>query len=479
MKTGRLSTWILLADLLWVAAATLGAGVLRYGVRDFVWSPRLWLVLLTTWVIWLFLSARMRLDGFRGGWRLPAMISHIFIAVACEMCGLLTLGYLARNYVSRLALIYFGLLLLVGFIAIRSAVWFLLRARNRSGDVWKVVILGSGRVARELASRIEKHPEMLCRVIGILVPEGIPGQDPLDGQAIQGTVQLSTVGIMDLLYQQQVNEIILALPHASPLEIQNVVVRCQEAGIRVSLVPEPYELYLARPRLLDVDGVPVLQFQERTNSASFFHLKRLLDVVLTVFLGIFALPFLLVAAALLRLHKGSGLRWEPRCGQFGVPFPMLRLNVDRHVALHSTLDRLLDRLSLTELPQLWNVLRGEMSLVGPRPEPLVRVQRYSEWHQQRLSIKPGMTGLAQVHGLRDLNSSEQKARFDLQYMMNLSLLSDLSLLLQTVWTIAVRMIRMPAFAAASAVAPSTAPHPKINLVQEMLSSADRSQSSAD
>jgi lipopolysaccharide/colanic/teichoic acid biosynthesis glycosyltransferase len=436
MKTGRLSTWILLADLLWVAAATLGAGVLRYGVRDFVWSPRLWLVLLTTWVIWLFLSARMRLDGFRGGWRLPAMISHIFIAVACEMCGLLTLGYLARNYVSRLALIYFGLLLLVGFIAIRSAVWFLLRARNRSGDVWKVVILGSGRVAREL-------------------------------------------GIMDLLYQQQVNEIILALPHASPLEIQNVVVRCQEAGIRVSLVPEPYELYLARPRLLDVDGVPVLQFQERTNSASFFHLKRLLDVVLTVFLGVIALPFLLVAATLLRLHKGSGLRWEPRCGRFGAPFPMLRLNVDRHVVLHSTLDRLLDRLSLTELPQLWNVLRGEMSLVGPRPEPLVRVQRYSEWHQQRLSIKPGMTGLAQVHGLRDLNSSEQKARFDLQYMMNLSLLSDLSLLLQTVWTIAVRMIRMPAFAAASAVAPSTAPHPKINLVQEMLSSADRSQSSAD
>jgi lipopolysaccharide/colanic/teichoic acid biosynthesis glycosyltransferase len=138
-------------------------------------------------------------------------------------------------------------------------------------------------------------------------------------------------------------------------------------------------------------------------------------------------------------------------------------------------------LSLTELPQLWNVVRGEMALVGPRPESPQRVQCYSEWQRQRLTVKPGITGLAQVHGLREQHSSEEKTRFDLQYLLNPSPLADVSLLLQTLWTLAIRLVRY------SRLSPIlTKPSTELTFnefttpfLQETLQGVHRSQSSAD
>jgi len=137
--------------------------------------------------------------------------------------------------------------------------------------------------------------------------------------------------------------------------------------------------------------------------------------------------------------KHPAFRRETRIGQYGAPFSMWRLNVERPVLTGSRFEKLLDHLSITELPQLWNVIKGQMSLVGPRPEPPALIARYSEWQQRRLRVKPGMTGLAQVHGLREYSSSEQKTRFDLQYVMDAHLLWDMSLLLQTIWTLGTRM----------------------------------------
>ena len=152
---------------------------------------------------------------------------------------------------------------------------------------------------------------------------------------------------------------------------------------------------------------------------------------------------------------------------------MLRLNVDRPVRGNTQFEQLLEYLSITELPQLWNVLRGEMSLVGPRPDPETRSSLYSEWQQRRLRVKPGMTGLAQVHGLRDFSSLEQKTRFDLQYAVNPYLLWDVSLLLQTVWTLLLRVFSPPKRTVFD-----------LNwkdgiTVQDVITNAHRTQSSAD
>jgi len=140
---------------------------------------------------------------------------------------------------------------------------------------------------------------------------------------------------------------------------------------------------------------------------------------------------------------------------------------------------LMQQTSFTELPQVLNVLRGEMSLVGPRPEGPEKVRHYSDWHRQRLSVKPGITGLAQVHGLRDQNSSEDKTRYDLQYILHRSLFLDISLLLQTLWTLALRSFQHPLKKHVSIFRSDTHPQPNTPAVFEELSSAHSSQSGTD
>jgi lipopolysaccharide/colanic/teichoic acid biosynthesis glycosyltransferase len=167
---------------------------------------------------------------------------------------------------------------------------------------------------------------------------------------------------------------------------------------------------------------------------------------------------------------------------------MLRLNVDHDPQSDSRFARMLWQLSISELPQFWNVLRGDMSLVGPRPESPERASRYSAWQQQRLSVKPGMTGLAQVHGLREQHTSEDKTRHDLQYMLHPSLLKDLSLLIETVWTLTFRLVKLPRHARKDAAQdkPGAAPalhpifySPSTQSFPEMLQHAHRTQSGSD
>jgi len=485
MKPQHLNRLILLADLCWVPVALLVADVLRYG---FTWSQadriaaqRLLPFLLATWILWAIFSSWMKLDCFSGGWRFPAVISHVFLAICGLMGVLLGAGYLAQKFVSRLALGYFGMLLFTGFLAIRYGARSLLRAKYRSGGVRRVVIVGNGRVARELAIKIERHPEMLCKVVGFLFPAD-EGAEPCNtpSGAVQNSVP--TLGVVGVLQSYRIDELILALAKPAWSEVLNLTSRCRDQGINVSFVPEPYELYLSKLNFLDVDGLPLLQLQDPAVAYAFWELwKRGVDIILGSFLLVLATPILLPAFVALYFTKGQALREEIRCGRNGTLFSMLRMNVDRPAVRARYFERVLERLSLTELPQLWNVLRGEMTLVGPRPESLKRVQCYSEWQRQRLTVKPGITGLAQVHGLREQHSSEEKSRFDLQYLLNPSPLTDISLLLQTIWTLAIRLIRYSQFSSLDAASSSEAASNGFTtpFLQETLQGVHSSQSSAD
>lgn len=485
MKPRYLHRWILLADLCWALLAFVCAEVLRFGLfwsaADLVAALRLLPFLGATWILWAILSSWMKLDCFSGGWRFPAVLSQVFLAVCGLMSLLLGAGYLARQFVSRLALTYFGALLYLGFVTVRYAANVVLRRRCRAGNVRKVVIVGTGRVARELASKIERHPEMVCKVAGFLFHEDDDAQRNAAPGDIHARKTVPTLGVVDLLCEQGIDELILALSKPTWPEILNLTGQCRERGINVSFVPDPYELYLSKLDLFDLDGLPLLQLQDPQRSYAFWtSWKRAADLVLGSVMLLLALPILLPALIALRLGKGRALREEIRCGQYGKSFRMLRLNVDRPSTDRSRFVRVLENLSLTELPQLWNVIRGEMALVGPRPESPQRVRYYSEWQRQRLTVKPGITGLAQVHGLREQHSSEEKTRFDLQYLLNPSPLTDISLLLQTVWTVLIRLVRHSRMIRASATTPtSTFNELPAIFAQETLQGVHRSQSSAD
>jgi lipopolysaccharide/colanic/teichoic acid biosynthesis glycosyltransferase len=445
MNTRRLEIWIWIADLAWIFLAFIGADFLRFGTT---WSPdeRISIHALVPFAIasclaWSVLSLFMQMDGFRGGWRASAVLSQILMGMFCTLAVLTVLAYFTRTYVSRLAITYFMVLLAGGFIGLRFGARLILRLWHDGDAVWRVLVIGNGRVAQEVAAKIQQHPETLCKVVGLL----FPSQDSDEPMPPQNNIsQCSTLEIFELLVKLRVNEMLVALSYAPTPEIRKMIAQARDMGISISLVPQSYELYAYRPKLFVLDGLPLLHLQEPGLRRRYLLLKRALDLVVATVLIVPASLLLLLPALVLLLKKGSAFRRETRIGQHGAPFSMWRLNVPRPVGTGSQFETLVDYLSITELPQLWNVITGEMGLVGPRPEPPVRIKAYSEWQQRRLQVKPGMTGLAQVHGLREYSSSERKTRFDLQYLMNQHLLWDVSLLLQTIWTLAVRLFsRVP------------------------------------
>lgn len=478
MTPRNLRNSILTADLLWGVLAMPIAYLMRYG---WIWhgpADRSALIfvppLMASLLFWCVMSSWVRLDGFRTGWVFSAVVAQLLLAVLALMSALFTLAYLMREFISRLALGYFGLLLFAGFLTIRVIARSILASRRTRGLVRKVVIVGNGPLAREMVTKIDGHPEMLREIVGFLSP----GDDPcpaLPSAQRKEAITLQGMDVADVLKARGVDEIVLTVATPGRREIMDLTSRCSRLGIAVSMVPQPYELYLTKHELNDLDGVPLLQFLPVSTLETEPSWKRAFDFSITLILLPVCIGPMLGGALLLKLKKGRGFRTERRCGKNGTEFSIYRLNSPRTGTGLPRYERLLQKLSITELPQLINVLRGEMSLVGPRPEGLDRACRYTDWHRQRLKAKPGITGLAQVYGLRDQHSSEDKTRFDLQYILHQSLFQDISLLLQTAWTLTLRIFKSPA------------PEPREDRASEMIEisfeenllHAHSSQSSAD
>jgi lipopolysaccharide/colanic/teichoic acid biosynthesis glycosyltransferase len=432
---------ILAADLLWIAAASAAAHMLQNGLTvgraelsRTLYAPEILLVA----SIWTVLYSRQRLEGFGGGRWFPSVLAQVTTAVIYLLGALLVFAFLRNKDDSRMELVYIGTLLPLGFIAIRCLAWWLVTSRPRGASRRRVVILGSGQLVHDLASKISRHPEMPLEVTGVLFPSDT---EPSNRVATlpAGTISLRTLGILGLMQEKKAQELILVEPLPTGVESEKLISHCRKAGMRVHLVPQRYELYLSKAKLTEIEDVPLLSLEEQTLSTVGLRLKKVVDFLGALFLLVFSAPLLALSTGALRSRKDKVLRKELRCGKNGRPFCMYRLNVDRWAPDLSGCEWILARFSMTELPQLWNVLKGDMSLVGPRPESPERVKHYSMWQRQRLSVTPGLTGLAQVNGLRENHTSEEKAHFDLQYIFHWSLFLDFSLLLQTIFTLVARL----------------------------------------
>jgi putative colanic acid biosysnthesis UDP-glucose lipid carrier transferase len=440
MKSRDILFVVLVFDLLWITFALYLAYECRYGfILDVQTVKDCFYIFGETWaaamLIWTALTLLMKLNGFNGGWRFGAVVSDLFVGVFLLMALLLANGYLTRVYQSRLVFLCFGTFAIAGFVGIRCLTWWMLNSKRFASSGSRVVILGGGRIARELSAKINRHPEMRWQVVGFLCPD--PENSSLGG-VDENTQRVPTLGVAAFLAAHRVDEIIVAMANPARQTL-NLVAQCRRLGIRVLVVPQAYELYISRPSLAVLDGLPLIAIDQYDLPAGGQAIRRVTDLVLAPLMLVLVIPMLLVAAGTLILRKGKAIRKEPRCGKDGKTFWMYRLNVDRGLPELPFYERLFVDLGFTEMPQLWNVLRGDMDLVGPRPESPERVKHYSDWQRQRLKIKPGITGLAQIHGLRDQHSAEQKTHYDLQYILRWSPFLDLSLILQTAWTLVARL----------------------------------------
>lgn len=304
----------------------------------------------------------------------------------------------------------------------------------------RLLIIGSGEVAQRLAATLIKFKGIGIRVVGFVDDAAhAEGTERILGLPVYGAAQLEQV-----LADHEVDRVAFTFSLAPDSETLRLLRTCQRwPKLQVSQVPRFFEALPARTRLVDVRGIPLLQF-ETSGYRVELTCKRLLDIVVSGVVLILCLPLLLVAALAIRLDSAGPILFrQTRLGRCGRPFSILKLCSMRaplpgedvnSFSRHTPVGRWLRKSSIDELPQLWNVLRGDMSLVGPRPEReqymdlfTARIPRYQERHRMR----GGITGLSQISHLRGNTSFVERTRLDNFYIDQWSLWLDIKILLRT------------------------------------------------
>jgi exopolysaccharide biosynthesis polyprenyl glycosylphosphotransferase len=328
---------------------------------------------------------------------------------------------------------------------------FLAALRRRGHNLRYILVAGAGPRGRRLAAALDARTELGCRVAGF-VDEGSEAYEA-GGRLLGGFSDLDR-----LLCSRPIDEVAVALPIKTFYEqIARIVALCEERGVLVRVAGDLFDARLARLESEQVDDLSLLTLFTGRGSALSHAVKRLADAAVSALALAFLAPLLAAIAVAVKLSSpGPVLFGQIRIGQNGRRFRMWKFrsmvadaearqpaleaqNEVRGAAfklLHdprvTRVGRWLRRTSLDELPQLVNVLRGEMSLVGPRPLPERDVERLRhDWQRRRFSVRPGLTGLWQSSG-RHRIGFEEWMRMDLDYVDNWSLLLDLKILLRTV-----------------------------------------------
>jgi exopolysaccharide biosynthesis polyprenyl glycosylphosphotransferase len=264
--------------------------------------------------------------------------------------------------------------------------------------------------------------------------------------------------LIDLLHQHSANGVIIQTRHSYMGQIEDIIRICELEGVEAWLVADFFKTHLSRKSFDYLHGWPVLVFRTAPEASWQGVVKQLIDFFGAIFLLLASAPLLLLAALLIKLSSpGPVFFRQQRCGLNGRPFTMLKfrsMNTDAEQRKHeleqlnemsgpvfkvtndprvTRVGKYLRKFSIDEFPQLFNVLRGEMSLVGPRPLPVDEVRRFPEnAHRRRLSVKPGLTCLWQIRGRNEVTSFDEWVRLDLEYIDNWSVWLDLRILFMTI-----------------------------------------------
>jgi exopolysaccharide biosynthesis polyprenyl glycosylphosphotransferase len=436
---------LFLADQLCVLVA-IGVMTLVEGTKDPLWA----LVTLPFWTALAKVEGLYDADHPRIWHRTTDEAAPIFHWVTLGVAG--TLFFIRALPEETLTVEAAGAMY---FTALCGA--FVLRAAARA--IWRglvpperALVLGSGQLADQVRRKLALEPGHHL-VLGEYTALG--GGD--DARKSDQTLleELSRENLEYLVAGMEIDRLILALPELDEATLARVVSACRAAGVKLSVLPPMRAMLGTAVQLSHIAEMPVIEYGTWNTTWSTLVLKRGMDIVVSAVGIVLTAPLMVIIALLIRLDSpGAALFRQLRAGRHGQPFgflkfrtmsrdaqerirevvsvnelqePMYKLRRDPRV---TRVGRFLRRTSLDELPQLFNVLRGDMSLVGPRPEELWLAERYSEPERFRLRMRPGMTGPMQVHGRGQLTFQERLA-VEREYVENYSLKKDLRILLRT------------------------------------------------
>ncbi len=318
-----------------------------------------------------------------------------------------------------------------------------------------LLIVGTGRRAQEFIKIVKAHSNWGLRVVGLIDDEhGMFGKE-IEGFRVLGRLQ----DIPFILHRKVIDRVIFVVPRLWLHRMDEVIMACEREGIPTSISMDLYDLRIAHVRQTNFNGFPLLEFETFHAKEWELFIKRVMDIILTIFFLILSSPIFIITALAIKItSKGPVFFSQIRSGVNGRKFtlykfrsmivgaemkkknlvktnemdgPVFKMKKDPRVTV---VGRIIRKLSIDELPQLINVLKGDMSIVGPRPPLPVEVEMYKLWQRRRLSLKPGITCIWQVSGRNNIKF-ERWMEMDLEYIDNWSLWLDFKILFKTFFVV--------------------------------------------
>ncbi|MGI6377290.1 MAG: sugar transferase [Chloroflexi bacterium] len=357
------------------------------------------------------------------------------------------------SFYSRLIFGYTGIFALVLLGVARIVERNVMNRLHRRGiGVQRLLIAGVGEIGQSVMRSCIARPELGRVVVGFV------DDDP--ERAVTDIGRFKALGTLSdlpaLIVAHRVDEVVVALPWQAHRRILEVVRACERENVRVRIVPDLFQLSLSQMVVENLDGIPLIGVTEPHLAAWERIVKRAIDLLGAAVGLLVLLPLMAALALAVRIDSpGPAIFRQERVGRGGRTFTCLKFRTmvrDAEAQLDALRDRneadgplfkikddprrtrvgkFLRRTSLDELPQLWNVLRGEMSLTGPRPAIPAEVAQYEPWHLRRLEVSPGISGMWQVSGRSDVGFDEM-VLLDIYYIENWSPLLDLRIILKTI-----------------------------------------------
>ncbi|MDH3999574.1 MAG: sugar transferase [Desulfuromonadales bacterium] len=421
----------------------------------------LW-VLIPVFPIWYSLFSKQRLyDSIRKltFMELGVRLGHVHLLGGLGVASIIF--FVDRYDYSRglflLFLLFSFLLLFLEKVCLRALLGFI---RRRGYNVRYLLIVGTLDKAQRLNDLVEEHKDWGLKVVGFVQASPGPLKDSFADHEVLGRLE----DLVAICKQVPVDEVVFCLPPDMVVDAEVYLKGLEELGVTVRMVLSFYELSLYRQELSFFhDELPILTFHVKELDAQQLFLKRILDIVgalVGLFTIIMLFPF--IALAIKLNSPGPVFFGQTRLGESGRSFKCwkfrsMAVDAEQHKseladknemngAIFKMKDdprvtavgRFLRKTSLDELPQFWNVLKGEMSLVGTRPPTPDEVSQYENWHHRRISIRPGITGLWQVSGRSQVEDFDDVVKLDLQYIDNWTLGLDIRILLKTIWVVMTR-----------------------------------------
>ncbi len=444
----------LVLTLLVLYLAYLARIYLPYGMTltagDIEFTPALYVTICAIWTLVFYL---LNVYDPRNTLRAVDELQSLLLAISLSFFVFAGVLYLSYRDLPRLLFIYFVIGDVIFLILYRWAIRLALHWTGaRKLSTRRILVIGAGRVGQTVGLRIHEETWTGLKLVGFLDDD--PGKigSRVAGEQVFGPLS----NALAMVEKLNVDEVIFALPLRAHEALRQLVIALQEHPVQVRVVPDVLDLAFFRASMSDWDGIPLIGLRDPAICGFNRLLKRTFDLIVASFTLVVTWPIMLVVAIAIKLDSsGAVILRQERVGENGRLFQVYKFrsmveNADQRLAevLTETADgqivhkhrddpritrvgRVMRRTSIDELPQIFNVFKGEMSMVGPRPELPFIVARYEAWQHKRFAVPPGITGWWQISGRSD-KPMHLHTEDDLYYISHYSPLLDMQILWRTV-----------------------------------------------